>query len=195
VAQPTRTTATDLAAEMGEELASMTQLGRPAWRGIGRGLAVGGVALALVSAGADATSVAAQVPHAPRGPIVAAAARTMSINDNGELLRVHASGEIITEEGKVSGTLPGTAKVRLDIGAELVTASFRITVRGVGSIVGHASAKLSSPGRKASFRGTLSVTGGTGRYAHARGTGKLYGVVERVSDNLTVQTREGTLDY
>lgn len=172
----------------------MTQLTVPTLRGVGRGIAATAALLALALAGALLASTAGAA-RTRSEPILAAAARTVSINDNGELIKVHAAGEIITEEGKVSGTLPGTAKVRLDIGAELVTASFRITVRGVGSIVGHASAKLSSPGRKASFRGTLTVRGGTGRYAHARGTGKLYGVIERVSDKLTVQTREGTLNY
>lgn len=202
IEQQTHARATDRAEEMGE--ASMTQQGRPTRRRIGRRLAVCGVALALAATYGQIAFAAARPPavalgslagRTPSAPIAARAARTVSVNDNGQLIRVHASGEIITEEGAVSGTLPGTAKVRLDIGAELVTASFRITVRGVGSIVGHASARLSSPGRHASFRGTLSVTGGTGRYAHARGTGKLYGVIERVSDNLTVQTREGTLNY
>jgi hypothetical protein len=172
----------------------MKQLTVPTLRGVDRGIAATGALLALALAGALHASTAGAA-RTPSAPILARAARTMSVNDNGELIKVHAAGETIIEEGKVSGTLPGTARVRLDIGAELVTASFRITVRGVGSIVGHASAKLSSPGRKASFRGTLSVTSGTGRYAHARGTGKLYGVIERVSDKLTVQTREGTLNY
>lgn len=168
----------------------MTQQGRPTRRW----LAVSGAALALAAmSGLLASTALAARTRSP--PILARAARTVSVNDSGQLTRVHASGEIITEGGEVSGTLPGTAKVRLDIGAEVVTASFRITVPGVGSIVGHASAKLSSPGRHASFRGTLSVTGGTGRYARARGTGMLYGVIERRYDLLTVQTREGTLHY
>jgi hypothetical protein len=157
----------------------MTQRARPTPRWVGRGIAATGAVLVLATAGAQ----------------IANAGRSLSVDDNGQLVRVHASGEIITEAGKVSGTLPGAAKVSLDIGSESVTASFTIAVRGVGSIVGHASARLSSPGRYASFRGTLRVTGGTGRYAHARGEGKLYGAIERKSDNLTVQTREGTLYY
>ena len=123
-------------------------------RGIGRRLALCGAALALAATCGQIAFAAARPPavalgslagHTASAPIAAQAAHTVSVNDNGQLLRVHASGEIITEEGAVSGTLPGIAKVRLDIGAELVTASFRITVRGVGSIIGHASARLSSP--------------------------------------------------
>jgi hypothetical protein len=119
----------------------------------------------------------------------------VSVNDTGHLQRIHASGEIITEAGKISGTLPGTASVHLDIGSETVTATFTISVHGGGSIAGTGRAKIGSDGRYTSFGGTLSVTGGTGRFAHARGAGKLYGVIERKSDKLTVQTREGTLDY
>jgi hypothetical protein len=170
----------------------MTQHGRPTRGATQRRLAGIVAALALIGTG---TQPAIAAVRTPRRPPVAAAARSTSITEDGELFRVHASGEIITEEGNVTGTLAGSAKVLLDVGAEVVTASFRITVRGVGSIVGHASAKLSSPGRHSSFRGTLSVTGGSGRYAHAHGSGKLYGTLERVSDHLTVQTREGTLHY
>jgi hypothetical protein len=163
---------------------------RPTPRAIGRGLASAGAALTLAAVGAQAGSAALR----PAAPILARAARTLKVNDTGHLHLLHASGSILTEEGTVSGTLPGTAKVRLDVG-ENVTASFTIHVRGGGSITGRGSAALHSSGRYSSFGGTLSVTGGTGRFAHAHGAGKLYGVIERRSDSLTVQTREGTLHY
>jgi hypothetical protein len=153
-----------------------------------RGIASIGTALALAAAGAHVASAAA------RAPILARAARTLKVNDTGYLHLLHASGSILSEVGSVSGTLPGAASVRLDVG-ETVTATFTIHVRGGGSIVGHGSASLHSSGRYSSFGGTLSVTGGSGRFAHAHGAGKLYGVIERRSDSLTVQTREGTLHY
>ena len=128
------------------------------------------------------------IPHAR-------AARTVSVNDTGHLTRTHASGDVIDEAGKIAGTLPGTATVHLNVGPETITASFTIQVHGGGSIVGTGRAKIGSDNRFTSFAGTLSVTGGSGRYAHARGAGKLYGTIERVSDKLTVQTREGTLHY
>jgi hypothetical protein len=156
-----------------------------------REVAVIGAALVLAAAWAHAASAAARASAAPD----ARAARTLSVNDTGYLHLLHASGEILSEAGPVSGTLPGTVRVRLDVGTEDVTASFTINARGGGSIVGHGRAALRSSGRYSSFRGSLSVTGGTGRFAHAHGTGKLYGVIERRSDNLTVQTREGTLHY
>jgi hypothetical protein len=182
----TTATATDLAEEMGE--ASMTQQGRPTRRGIVSTAA----ALALTAACAH---VAIAAKPAPTAPIAARAARTLTVNDTGHLILLHASGEILSEVGPVSGTLPGAANVRLDVGSEHVTASFTIRVRGGGSITGTGHATLHSSGRYTSFGGTLSVTRGTGRYAHAHGAGKLYGVIERKSEDLTVQTREGTLHY
>jgi len=182
----------------------MTQQGRLTRRGIGRRLALCGAALALATTCGQIAFAAARPPavalqslatRAPSAPSAARAARTLTINDNGELRLVHASGETLSEAGKISGTLPGTASVRLDVGSESVTATFTIHVHGGGSITGSGRAKIGSDGRYTSFGGTLSVTGGTGRFAHARGAGKLYGVIERRSDKLTVQTRQGTLDY
>jgi hypothetical protein len=189
---------------MGEEHALMTQQGKPRRRGIARRLAIGSAALALASACGQIAFAAARTPAVALGsfagptpsvPIAARAARTVSVDDTGHLERIHASGEIFIEVGKVSGTLPGTVSVRLDVGPEIITASFTIKPRSGGSIVGSGRAKIGSSGRYTSFSGTLSVSGGTGRYAHARGAGKLYGVLERKSDNVTVQTREGTLEY
>ena len=170
----------------------MTQLTMPTLRGVGPGIAATGALLALAAAAGHLASADARAPSLlPR----ARAARTVTVNDTGYLTRTHASGDIIDEAGKISGTLPGTATVRLNVGPETITASFTIQVHGGGSIVGTGRAKIGSDNRYTSFAGTLSVTGGTGRYAHARGEGELYGAIERVSDKLTVQTRKGTLHY
>jgi hypothetical protein len=166
---------------------------RPKRRGIGRGLAGAGAALALAATGGQVAVAAGLLQAVP--PPRALAARTVSVDDTGHLKRTHASGDFIDEAGEISGTLPGTATVRLDVGPETITASFTIQVHGGGSISGTGRAKIGSPGRYTSFAGNLSVTGGTGRYAHARGSGKLYGELERKYDLLTVQTRQGTLDY
>jgi hypothetical protein len=166
----------------------MTQQRRITRLRFARGIAPIGSVLAL-AAGAN---VAIAAPHAPVGPR-ARTTRALSINDTGKLSLSNASGAILSELGPVSGTLPGTTKVRLDVG-ENVTASFTIYARGGGSITGHGVAALHSSGQYSSFGGTLTVTHGTGRYVHARGGGKLYGVINRRTDAVTVQTT-GTLDY
>lgn len=146
-----------------------------------------GALLALLGAG----HVALGAARTGRPP--AHAARALTVNDTGHLHLLKASGSILQEEGPVSGTLPGRAKVRLVVGPN-VTASFTIEPHGGGSIVGSGKAALHSSGRYSSFGGSLSVGHGSGRYSHAHGTGNLYGVIERRSDTLTVQTT-GTLHY
>lgn len=83
-------------------------------------------------------------------------------------------------------------RAHLNINATF-TASFTLYVHG-GTLTGHGSAKPHGSGRYESFGGTLTITGGTGRYAHAHGRGGLYGVFDRSNYNVTVQTT-GTLSY
>lgn len=163
-------------------------------------LAVCGLPIVVAARGAAAQIAARSRVRAT--PIVVAsraaaapavrAARTATVDDTGHLRLLNASGSILNEAGPVSGTLPGRVKVRLVVRAD-VTASFTIEAGG-GAIVGHGSAVLHSSREYASFGGSLSVDRGTGRYAHAGGSGKLYGVIDRSNDTLTVQT-VGQLHY
>ncbi len=158
---------------------------RPAagWRAM---LLAGAVGVAAVGMGAPMAALAA----APS----ARAARTLSVRDEGHLhLAGRPEGSLIVEEGAVSGTLPGTVKVRFDVGAT-VTAQFTIYARGGGSVSGRGSGALHSTSLYSTFGGTLSVTSGTGRFRRARGTGGLYGAIDRKTDALTVQTI-GKLSY
>jgi hypothetical protein len=63
-----------------------------------------------------------------------------------------------------------------------------------GIIRGHGTATPHASGIYESFSGTLTITGGTGRYAHAHGHAGLYGLFNRRTYNLIVQTT-GTLSY
>jgi hypothetical protein len=116
----------------------------------------------------------------------------MRVNDTGHLHLLKAFGSVLLEEGYAGGTLAGNAYVRMNV-ASTVTASFSIRTRH-GTIYGGGRAALHSSGRYASFAGSLWVSRGTGRFAHAHGGGKLYGVIDRRGDALTVQTI-GTLSY
>ncbi len=162
----------------------------------GRWLGGAGAALALAACGAIAVTTS-RAPAAPatasRAPATARAARALSVDDTGHLRLLHASGSILQEEGPASGTFPGDVKVRLVVRAT-VTASFTIEPGAGGSIGGRGSATLHSTLRYSSFGGSLIVEHGTGRYAHAHGSGRLYGVIDRRTDALTVQTT-GQLDY
>jgi hypothetical protein len=123
----------------------------------------------------------------------ARAARTLNVTDEAHLHLVRTSGEVLEEEGPATGALPGKVKVRFDVGTS-ITGSFVFYPSGGGSITGHGSARLHSTGTYSSFGGTLAVSHGTGRYAHAHGSGGLYGAVNRRTNALVVQTT-GKLSY
>ena len=128
-------------------------------------------------------------------PARARSARTASVKDEGRLHLVKSSGSLLIDEGTASGSIPGTTVVRFTYnGSPSVTA--QITIRGhYGTIQARGAGQLSSPTSPSpSFRGTLTITGGSGRYARIHGSGRLYGVFYRRSYAMVVQT-EGTLHY
>jgi hypothetical protein len=122
----------------------------------------------------------------------ARAAHVLKASDTAHLRYISGSGSTINEEGKATGTLPGNMRVRLDVGTTF-TGNFKIYASG-GSIEGHGSAKPHGSGTYESFAGTLTVTHGTGRYAHAHGKGGLYGTFNRNNYALVVKTT-GNLTY
>jgi hypothetical protein len=145
----------------------------------------------LLLAPTVASAFAASTPTAKP----ASTPRVLSIRDQGNLRFVRASGSLLLDEGRVTGTFPGTVKVRfLYNGEPNVSARFTITGR-YGSISARGTARLSSPVSPApSFRGRMTITGGTGRYEHVHGGGELFGVFNRRSYALTVQA-VGKLPY
>jgi len=119
----------------------------------------------------------------------ASTASTMAVSDHARLHGVGAYGNTLIEEGRVEGTLQGRVKVRLNIEVENRTATSRFTfyLRG-GNVVGHASGRATT-GEEGweSFGGEMWLDHGTGRYAHASGSGRMYGALNRNSDVLIVQ--------
>jgi hypothetical protein len=152
--------------------------------------------LQATGAGAQIRNLARPAPgsgSAHRGVAHAArATHTLYVKDTGYLHYVSAAGALLVEEGHAYGSLPGRLRVRMNVGPT-VTASFTTYLSG-GSISGHGTATLRTAGTYDTFGGTLTITGGTGRYAHAHGTGGLYGSLNRYKETATVQTI-GTLHY
>ena len=140
----------------------------------------------LAAATQHATAYAGQ--SRPR----ADAAHILNATDTAHLRYVSSSGSLLLDEGKASGTLPGSMRVRLDLGTTF-TGTFTIHASG-GSIDGHGSATPHGSGTYESFSGTLTVTGGSGRYAHAHGHGGLYGTFDRDNYALVIKTT-GSLSY
>ncbi len=127
------------------------------------------------------------------GPL-AHTSRTLNATDTAHL-RYNAKeseGATLIEEGSATGSLPGKMHARLKIEGTF-SGTFALATNG-GTIKGHGVAKPSGSGRYESFRGSLVVTGGTGRFVHAHGTAGLYGVFDRVKYQVTVQTT-GRISY
>jgi len=119
-------------------------------------------------------------------------ARSVRLAITAHLHYVSSKGSYLIEEGSASGQLAGTVKARLRVTAE-ISGSFTLYPRG-GSISGEGSGNLHESGTYASFGGSLKILGGTGRYAHGRGGGRLYGVYDRQNLGVTIQTI-GNLSY
>jgi hypothetical protein len=156
---------------------------------------LGGVASLAVGASVAGGAHGAAVAGPARASAVGRAAHALSVKDEGHLHMVSSSGSNLVEEGAVTGTILGKVRVNFNIGPT-VYASFTIYVHGGGSISGSGHGTLHSTSAYSTFGGSLTVTHGTGRYAHAHGTGGLYGAINRRSSSypMTVQTT-GTLYY
>src|ERR1700727_4009076 len=133
-----------------------------------------------------AAQIGAAPAHAGSALAGARAARVLNATDTAHLHYISASGSLLLDEGKATGALPGSMRVHLNLGTTF-TGSFTITTSG-GSITGHGSATPHGSGAYESFAGTLTVTGGTGRYTHAHGRGNLYGTFNRSNYSLVIKT-------
>ncbi len=128
-------------------------------------------------------------------PAQAHAARILKVHDEGHLKLVSGEGSTLIGQGSLSGTLPGSVRLRFSYSGGATVAA-HLAVSGAGwtiradSRMGLSNAASATP----SFRGTLRITGGTGRFAHCSGSGELFGVFYRRSYGLTVQAL-GKLSY
>ena len=125
-------------------------------------------------------------------PVRAHLAHALKASDTAHLRYLSASGSLLLEEGRTTGTLPGKMRAHVDVGSTF-TGSF-VTYTRYGTIVGRGTATPHGSGTYESFSGKLVVTGGSGRYTHAHGTAGLYGTFDRDNYAFVVQTT-GTLLY
>jgi hypothetical protein len=169
--------------------AGVSQLGRARMRGLL-------VAGAIASLGAFAGVVVLGAGASSAAVAVAVAARTENLRESGNLrVTGHPNGVKLNEQGSASGTINGTIYIHLNLSSQTrVSAEVNIYPSG-GSLSGYGSASYHVVGAYASFSGTLSITRGTGKYAHARARGlRFSGSIKRVNDATTVAV-SGPLSY
>ena len=109
------------------------------------------------------------------------------MREAGNLRLTSKRGFTLNEQGSATGTLSGTLHVRLTIvSSNHVKAEVSISRNG-GSISGEATASYHRSNGSASFSGSLSVSGGTGSYAHAHGSGLSFGgTIQNSNDAIAV---------
>lgn len=151
--------------------------------------------IATIATGLLLVAATLYVAHASgtSSPPTANAAHVIDAKDQAHLHLTSTNGSLLIEEGPVTGAIPGTVKANFTIAAN-VTSTFTIYARSGGSITGQGSGALHSTGTTSSFGGSLKVTGGSGRYKHAHGTGGFSGQINRKTFAVTVQT-SGKLSY
>jgi hypothetical protein len=122
-------------------------------------------------------------------------AASVELRERGSLHRTSGSGLHLDEKGTATGTIRGTVYIHLRVGLrQTFMAEVNVYPRA-GSLSGTGSGHYRFIGGNARFSGTLSITRGTGRYAHARAHGlRFTGSIQRSNYAVTVAL-SGTLRY
>jgi hypothetical protein len=149
---------------------------------IGRLAAIGGAtAIATLAGGVCALASDSAGP-------AARSARAIALNESARLHLTSRHGFTLNEQGSASGSISGTMYVHLTIvSTARVVAEVNFYPHG-GSISGQASASYRRGSSTASFTGAMSISGGMGSYAHARGSGLSFsGTIRRSDEAIAVQ--------
>jgi hypothetical protein len=115
-------------------------------------------------------------------------ARAISLNVIGRLHLKSKHGFTLNEQGSVSGTITGTIYVHLKaVSTSRVTAEVNIYPSG-GSLSATGSANYRRGATTATFSGSMSITGGSGRYSHVRSSKLSFSgtIYESKNDAITV---------
>lgn len=146
--------------------------------------------LALALAAAVGTGAAGAA-----GPS-AKAATSFNLSDSANLSLNNHKGVELKESGTAKGNLPGKIYIQLRLASSRsVTAKIQV-YPSRGSVAASASATYRVvTSSSASFAGTMNITGGSGRYAKAKGSHLSFtGTVHRPSDSVSVHV-SGKMSY
>ncbi len=121
--------------------------------------------------------------------------RTISLNETARLRLTSRHGLHLNEEGTAGGTIHGKIYIHIAQGAQnSATVELNFYPPG-GSLSGGGSAAYRVAGGYAKFSGSVSITRGTGRYAHASAHNlRFTGTIQAPSEAINVRL-SGTLHY
>ncbi len=120
----------------------------------------------------------------------AAGQQTVKDNVNTHLV-TQQGGTLIKEQGAATGTLKCPVTMQLTLGLTEANITLSCKAKG-GTLNGHGESTFYVEGTVTHFSGTLSVTKGTGKYAHATANVHMQGTMQRGNFALAA-TLAGTL--
>ncbi|HEV3072096.1 MAG TPA: hypothetical protein VGY76_11815 [Solirubrobacteraceae bacterium] len=140
-------------------------------------------------------AIAALAQSSPAHGPSAHAASTLAFNVNSNLHLIGRPGHVLNEKGTFSGSQSGTIAIRFTSVTSTSGGATFAAYSSAGSISGQTTTKGHVVGAKVYFTGVMSVTGGSGRYAHAYGRNLQFsGVVDRRSFHATTHM-QGSIRY
>jgi hypothetical protein len=145
------------------------------------GFAAGAVAL-------DSTALAAGSGHSRTGqqPRSAVLAKSLTVKETAQLYQVGRHGAQHEEQGQGAGTFPYPLTITFTAGFTQATVRFSVHGRA-GTMWGQGTPSYHVEGSTAYFNGSLSITHGTGKYAHASAAGlRLKGTLNRHNFALSI---------
>jgi hypothetical protein len=146
------------------------------------------VAFASVSASRAQSSQRQSTP-------IAVAARELTLHETGNLHLVSHYHEQIVETGHGTGTLSGSITVKMTLAFSHASVTFIAYPSSGGTVAGYGEGTIYAGGKTAHFTGNATISGGSGRYAHASGRNiHLEGTLQRHTFALYVKV-EGKMRY
>lgn len=123
------------------------------------------------------------------------AAHAITLNESGRLHLTSHHTTHLNFQGTASGTIRGTIYIHLNVTSPSRVSAEVSIYPSSGSLTGVSTASYHANGGQANFSGTMSISRGSGRYAHAHASAlRFSGTIQRSNDATTVRV-SGPLSY
>jgi hypothetical protein len=128
-------------------------------------------------------------------PTAGHAASSMSVREHVILKLVKRTGSTgFQHTGRATGTVSGSVKSRIALTHSVVLRGTVVITTSRGKLQLKVDGRARSIGQRSRFSGKASIAGGSGRYAHADGSGTFTGVVNRSTWGATLDA-SGSFSY
>jgi hypothetical protein len=115
-------------------------------------------------------------------------ARVQGVSETVSLVVSSAHGSVLDSRGRMTGTYDGSVVLNQNIAtASRATGIFTASVNGGGQLSGRSLSHYYLDGSISNFYGTMTITGGSGRFAHTTGAQmRVSGVYNRAVGRITL---------